>query len=74
MSAASGGQIRKVALARAISHRPELLIADEPTADLDRESAKRVMYTLRNLHCGVIVITHETDLIVSSDEVVRIER
>ena len=74
MSAASGGQIRKVALARAISHRPELLIADEPTADLDRESAKRVMYTLRNLQCGVIVITHETDLIFSGDEVVRIER
>ena len=74
LSAASGGQIRKVALARALSRKPKLLIADEPTADLDKESASRVMTTLRSLNCGVIVITHDLDLLQSQDQIVRIER
>jgi ABC-type transport system involved in cytochrome bd biosynthesis fused ATPase/permease subunit len=74
LSAASGGQIRKVALARALSRQPKLLIADEPTADLDKESAARVIATLRSLNCGVIVITHDLDLLQSEDKVVRIER
>ncbi|MBU6264059.1 MAG: ATP-binding cassette domain-containing protein [Actinomycetales bacterium] len=74
LSAASGGQIRKVALARALSRQPKLLIADEPTADLDKESAARVIATLRSLNCGVIVITHDLDLLQSEDKIVRIER
>ena len=74
MSAASGGQIRKVALARALSRKPELLIADEPTADLDSESAQKVIRTLRNLDCGVIVITHDVSILESGDEIVRVER
>ena len=74
MSAASGGQIRKVALARALSRKPELLIADEPTADLDPESAQKVIRTLRNLDCGVIVITHNVSILENGDEIVRVER
>jgi ABC-type transport system involved in cytochrome bd biosynthesis fused ATPase/permease subunit len=74
LSAASGGQIRKVALARALSRQPKLLVADEPTADLDMESASRVMATLRSLNCGVIVITHDLDLLQNHDRIVRIER
>lgn len=74
LSAASGGQIRKVALARALSRKPKLMVADEPTADLDKESATRVMDTLRSLNCGVIVITHDLDLLQSKDQIVRIER
>ena len=77
MSAASGGQIRKVALARALAHKPKLLIADEPTADLDFKSAEVVIRTLRELskeNCGVIVITHNMDLVEGNDDVVRIER
>ena len=74
MSAASGGQIRKVALARALANKPELLIADEPTADLDPISAAEVIKTLRNLDCGVIVITHDLGILNSGDEIVRIER
>ena len=74
MSAASGGQIRKVALARALSRKPELLIADEPTADLDPESAQKVIRTLRNLDCGVIVITHDVSILENGDEIVRVER
>ena len=74
MSAASGGQIRKVAIARALVHKPKLLIADEPTADLDNASAAKVMQTLRALKCSVIVITHDSDLINTDDNIVRIER
>ena len=74
LSAASGGQIRKIALARALAHKPALLIADEPTADLDPISSKKVMQTLRNLHCGVIVITHDLEILKANDRVVRIER
>ncbi len=74
LSAASGGQIRKVAIARALAHKPKLLIADEPTADLDRASADRVMATLRALKCGVIVITHDSENLIESDNVVRITK
>ena len=74
LSAASGGQIRKVALARAIAHKPELLVADEPTADLDRASAIKVMGTLRSLNCGVIVITHDQEIFNENDQVIRINR
>ena len=73
MSAASGGQIRKVAIARALVHKPKLLIADEPTADLDKESAAKVMQTLRSLKSSVIIITHDTDLIRPDDRIVRIQ-
>ena len=74
LSAASGGQIRKVALARALACKPQLLIADEPTADLDFQSSRRVMTTLRNQNCGVIVITHDLELLSPGDDVLRIER
>ena len=74
MSAASGGQIRKVAIARALVHKPKLLIADEPTADLDKESAAKVMQTLRSLKSSVIIISHDTDLIRPDDRIVRIQQ
>ena len=53
---------------------PKLLIADEPTADLDEVSAAKVMNTLRQLTCGVIVITHDLSLLNKEDKVRRIER
>ena len=74
LSAASGGQIRKVALARALVRTPKLLIADEPTADLDSASALKVISTLRAQDCAVIIITHDESLIKSGDKVVRISR
>jgi len=73
-SAASGGQIRKIAIARALCSNPKLLIADEPTADLDQKSAEIVMGLIRKLKCGVIVITHDESLIEKDDEIIRIER
>ena len=74
LSAASGGQIRKVAIARALAHKPQLLIADEPTADLDCDSSQYVMATLRSLKCGVIIITHDETIVDADDQIVRVER
>lgn len=74
LSAASGGQIRKIAIARALASKPKFLIADEPTADLDEKSAVIVMNLIRSQKCGVIVITHDESLLINSDTVLRIER
>jgi ABC-type bacteriocin/lantibiotic exporter with double-glycine peptidase domain len=65
-SAASGGQIRKIAVARALFSHPRILIADEPTADLDTESGKKVMVALRE-YAIVICITHDLSIVRSED-------
>ena len=70
----SGGQRQRVMIAMALACNPALLIADEPTADLDAESAKKVMTQLRSLNCGVIVITHDVELLEANDAIVRFER
>jgi ABC-type transport system involved in cytochrome bd biosynthesis fused ATPase/permease subunit len=69
-NAASGGQIRKIAIARALASQPQLLIADEPTADLDSVSAEIVMNTLRgyaNSGTIVICITHDVSILRVED-------
>lgn len=69
-SAASGGQIRKIALARAIAAKPRVLIADEPTADLDQASGEKVMEALRdfaNSGAIVICITHDHSVLRHDD-------
>lgn len=58
----SGGQTRRVAIARALAKNPQILIADEPTADLDPRSAKAIYSLLNSLAesgCIVIVISHD---------------
>ena len=69
-NAASGGQIRRIAIARALISRPQVLIADEPTADLDSESAEKVMKTLRGYATSgavVICVTQEVSIIRADD-------
>ena len=69
-SAASGGQIRKIALARAIAAKPRVLIADEPTADLDHVSGEAVMKALRDYAATgaiVICITHDSSVLSIDD-------
>ena len=59
----SGGQRQRVAIARALITRPKIVLADEPTANLDTETGKQVMTLMRRLneeHCVVfIVVTHD---------------
>lgn len=61
----SGGEQQRLAIARAIVNRPSILIADEPTANLDRDTARRVMNVFRDFNqVGVttLVATHDEDL------------
>lgn len=59
----SGGQAQRVAVARAMAHQPELLLADEPTGNLDTKSSKDVMGLLRQLNeeeqATILLVTHD---------------
>ncbi|MEI7541284.1 MAG: ABC transporter transmembrane domain-containing protein, partial [Actinomycetes bacterium] len=69
-SSASGGQIRKIAIARAIAAKPRVIIADEPTADLDQVSSDHVLAALRNYAAQgaiVICISHDLSLLLPTD-------
>jgi ABC-type lipoprotein export system ATPase subunit len=73
----SGGQTRKVAVARALIRKPSLIIADEPTADLDGESSLAIMTALRRAvaeGAALICITHERDSIISTDRTLEVEK
>lgn len=72
----SGGQKQRLVLARALSHKPDVLILDEPTANLDEATAERVMDYIMEADCGIlIVITHSADekFLSRFDEVIRLE-
>jgi len=64
-AALSGGERQRAALARALFNRPLLLLADEPTGNLDRNNAQRVMTMLRDLQSPehvLMVVTHDPDI------------
>lgn len=61
----SGGELRRVAITRALVNNPEILIADEPTGDLDEETTKEVMKLFSEVHCKgvtILMVTHEYDI------------
>lgn len=69
----SGGQLQRVAIARALINRPGILIADEPTGNLDSASNKMVMELLRDIHKGgntIIMVTHNAELTAYASRVV----
>jgi ABC-type lipoprotein export system ATPase subunit len=78
----SGGEMQRVAIARAVVHEPELLLADEPTGNLDSETGARILALIRDLNVRGLTIqlaTHAPELAAAADRVVhlhdgRIER
>ncbi|MCL4849307.1 MAG: ABC transporter ATP-binding protein [Acidobacteria bacterium] len=70
----SGGEMQRAALGRAIAHRPPLLVADEPTGNLDSDNGARVMALLEELHAetgvAILLATHAPDVAAAASRVV----
>jgi putative ABC transport system ATP-binding protein len=73
----SGGQQQRVAIARALIYRPALLLADEPTGNLDQRNSREIMDMLklsnRNLNQTVILITHDEKAALEAERILTIE-
>jgi putative ABC transport system ATP-binding protein len=73
----SGGQQQRVAIARALAGSPQLLLADEPTGQLDSETAKQIMRLLRTVvqseGVTALVATHDPDLVGIANTVLELE-
>ena len=69
------GQQQRIAIARAISHRPELILADEPTGNLDSANSERILQLFREVHqqsgVTVVMITHSPSAAQWADRIVR---
>jgi putative ABC transport system ATP-binding protein len=74
----SGGQMQRVAIARAIVTDPKLLVADEPTGNLDAETEKEIMTLLKRLNKEfgktVMMVTHDASAAVFADRTLRLEK
>lgn len=71
----SGGELRRVLLARALMNEPELILADEPTSDLDPENTREVMQIFRRLNeegVTLLVVTHEMDTLEYGSRVLEL--
>jgi putative ABC transport system ATP-binding protein len=73
----SGGQKQRVAIARALAAEPRLLLADEPTAALDKHTGREVVELLRRLArdqgCSVLMVTHDPRILDVADRLVQME-
>ncbi len=71
----SGGQRQRVAIARALVNKPSLLLADEPTGNLDSQTGREILDLFRDLHArgnSIILVTHEDDVAKEARRIVHI--
>lgn len=77
-SALSGGQLQRVAIARALMMKPILLLADEPTGNLDLETSKEIIDLFKLLHkdenLTLLVVTHDTLIADNADRILKLEQ
>lgn len=72
----SGGEQQRVSIARAIGHAPEILFADEPTANLDNDSSRVIMDIFLDLHRAgqtIVMVTHEDEYGRMAEKIIRID-
>lgn len=72
----SGGEQQRVSIARAIAHKPKILFADEPTANLDNESSKIILDIFKELHKEgqtIIMVTHELEYSKFAEKVIHLD-
>ena len=73
----SGGQQQRVAIARSLIYRPSILLADEPTGNLDRKNSDEIIGLLKlsnkNYKQTIIMITHDERIALEADRIIKIE-
>ncbi len=72
----SGGEQQRTSIARAVAHKPKILFADEPTANLDNDSSRIVMDIFKELHAigqTIIMVTHEEEFAHQAERIVRLD-